>query len=69
MPNYPAVYAIRAGLGYILGIGVDKIDAYARPLVKACLDGLRKLPVQMLTPPTRNRWRVSWPSITRKRRA
>jgi len=51
MPNYPAVYAIRAGLGYILGIGVKAIDAYARPLVKACLDGLRKLPVQMLTPP------------------
>ncbi len=51
MPNYPAVYAIRAGLGYVMGIGVKAIDTYARPLVKACLDGLRKLPVQMLTPP------------------
>jgi cysteine desulfurase/selenocysteine lyase len=51
MPNYPTVYAIRAGLGYVLGIGVKAIDAYAQPLVQACLEGIRKLPVQLLTPP------------------
>jgi len=50
MPNYPAVYAIRAGLGYILGVGVEKIAAYARPLVIACLEEIRKLPVQLITP-------------------
>lgn len=50
MPNYPAVYAIRAGLEYITSVGVDAIDAHARPLVLACLDGLRRLPVEMLTP-------------------
>jgi cysteine desulfurase/selenocysteine lyase len=50
MPNYPAVYAIRAALDYIRGVGVAKIDAAARPLVLSCLAELKKLPVEMLTP-------------------
>jgi selenocysteine lyase/cysteine desulfurase len=50
MPNYPAVYAIRAALEYIRGIGVANIDAAARPLVLACLAELKKLPVELLTP-------------------
>ena len=50
MPNYAAVYAIRAGLEYIRGIGVERIDSYARPLVRSCLEELRKLPVELLTP-------------------
>lgn len=50
MPNYPAVYAIRAGLEYIKGVGVANIDAHARPLVLHCLDELKKLPVELLTP-------------------
>ncbi|NLG49540.1 MAG: aminotransferase class V-fold PLP-dependent enzyme [Chloroflexi bacterium] len=50
MPNYPAAYAVRAGLGYVLGIGVEQIDAHARPLVRACLEGVRGLPVELLTP-------------------
>jgi len=50
MPNYPAVYAINAGLGYIQQIGVEAIDVHCRPLVRACLEGLRKLPVELLTP-------------------
>ncbi|MCE9561594.1 MAG: aminotransferase class V-fold PLP-dependent enzyme [Planctomycetes bacterium] len=50
MPNYPAVYAIRAALDYIRGVGVANIDAAARPLVLSCLAELRKLPVEMLTP-------------------
>ncbi|HWB11052.1 MAG TPA: aminotransferase class V-fold PLP-dependent enzyme [Pirellulales bacterium] len=51
MPNFPAVYAIRASLDYLRQIGVPAIDRRARPLVLACLDGLRKLPVELLTPP------------------
>lgn len=51
MPNYPAVYAINAALGYIQQIGVEAIDAHCRPLVRACLEGIRKLPVELLTPP------------------
>jgi selenocysteine lyase/cysteine desulfurase len=50
MPNYPAVYAIRAGLDYIGRVGVTHIDAAARPLVMSCLAGLKKLAVELLTP-------------------
>jgi selenocysteine lyase/cysteine desulfurase len=50
MPNYPAVYAIRAGLEYIRGVGVANIDTTARPLVLHCLEELKKLPVELLTP-------------------
>jgi cysteine desulfurase / selenocysteine lyase len=50
MPNYPAVYATRAALDYIKGVGVEAIDRAARPLVLACLDELKKLPIELLTP-------------------
>jgi selenocysteine lyase/cysteine desulfurase len=50
MPNYPAVYATRAALEYIRRVGVAAIDRIARPLVLACLDELRRLPVELLTP-------------------
>jgi selenocysteine lyase/cysteine desulfurase len=50
MPNFPAVYAIRAGLEYIRSVGVEEIDSAARPLVEACLAGLIKLGVDLLTP-------------------
>ncbi|MBA4189533.1 MAG: aminotransferase [Planctomycetaceae bacterium] len=50
MPNYPAVYAIRAGLDYIRSVGVAKIDAATRPLVLSCVAELKKLPVELLTP-------------------
>ena len=50
MPNYPAVYAIRAALQYIKSVGVAEIDRATRPLVLACLEGLARLPVQLLTP-------------------
>ncbi len=51
MPNFPAVYAIRAALSYVKQIGVPAIDGAARPLVLACLEELKKLPVELLTPP------------------
>jgi selenocysteine lyase/cysteine desulfurase len=50
MPNYPAIYAIRAALEYIQGVGVDEIDRAVRPLVLSCLKGLARLPVELLTP-------------------
>jgi cysteine desulfurase/selenocysteine lyase len=50
MPNYPAVYAIRAGLDYIRQVGVEKIAATTRPLVRQCLEGIAKLQVELLTP-------------------
>lgn len=50
MPNFPAVYAIRAALDYIQATGVPAIEAAARPLVHACLEGLSQLPVELITP-------------------
>lgn len=50
MPNFPSIYALRAALEYISGIGVGRIAEAAGPLVDACLDGLRGLPVELLTP-------------------
>jgi selenocysteine lyase/cysteine desulfurase len=50
MPNYPAVYAINAGLEYVQTVGIERIDEYARPLVEMALAGLRKLPVELITP-------------------
>jgi selenocysteine lyase/cysteine desulfurase len=50
MPNFPAVYAVHAGLQYIKSIGVKAIDAAARPLVQACLEGMQSLKVDLLTP-------------------
>jgi selenocysteine lyase/cysteine desulfurase len=41
MPNFPAVYAVHAGLKYIQGVGVAAIEAAARPLVRDCLEGLQ----------------------------
>lgn len=51
MPNFPAIYAIRAALQYLRGIGVEAIDRVARPLTRACLEGVAKLPVELLAPP------------------
>lgn len=50
MPNYPAVYAIRAGLEYIRSVGVTSINAAAQPLTEACLKELSQLPIELLTP-------------------
>ena len=50
MPNFPAVYAIRAALQYITQVGVEAIHSATEPLVKACLSGLRELPVELITP-------------------
>jgi selenocysteine lyase/cysteine desulfurase len=50
MPNYPAIYAIRAALRYIQSVGVEAIDRATRPLVLHCLDELAKLPIDLLTP-------------------
>ncbi|MCX5662686.1 MAG: aminotransferase class V-fold PLP-dependent enzyme [Planctomycetota bacterium] len=54
MPNYAAVYAVRAALDYIHGLGggagVAAIHAHAQPLTFTCLAELRKLPVDLMTP-------------------
>ncbi|NLF68079.1 MAG: aminotransferase class V-fold PLP-dependent enzyme [Candidatus Anammoximicrobium sp.] len=50
MPNFAAVYAIRAALEYLRGVGVAQIHAAAQPLVEQCRRELQGLPIEMLTP-------------------
>lgn len=50
MPNFPAVYAIEAALKFIDEVGVPQIAAKADPLVEACLAGLARLPVELISP-------------------
>ncbi len=50
MPNYPAIYAVRAGLAYLQSVGVPAIHAAAQPLTEQCLEEIAKLPVELLTP-------------------
>lgn len=54
MPNFPAIYAIRAGLQYISQVTVEAIERHTRPLVDQCLEELAKLPVELLTPTDRS---------------
>jgi selenocysteine lyase/cysteine desulfurase len=50
MPNYAAAYAVNAGLDYIKSAGVENIEGQTRPLVMACLEGIKNLPVERITP-------------------
>ncbi|QDU80175.1 Cysteine desulfurase CsdA [Polystyrenella longa] len=50
MPNYPAIYAIEAGLSYIRQQSIPKINDYCQPLYDHCFAELNKLDVEMLTP-------------------
>lgn len=50
MPNFAAVYAVRAALQYIGRIGVPQIYAAAQPLTEHCLREIASLPVELLTP-------------------
>ena len=50
MPNYAVVYAVNAALAYIESQGVENIAAHADPLVRQCLDGVKQLPVELITP-------------------
>jgi len=50
MPNFPAIYMVRAALSYLQEVGISAIDAAAKPLVEHCLEGIAKLPVELLTP-------------------
>lgn len=50
MPNYPAVYAVNAAVRYVLGVGVEAIQAHAQPLTEACLETVAAEDVDLLTP-------------------
>lgn len=52
MPNYAAIYAINAALGYIESIGVDLINDHANKLVSLARTAIAELPVELLGPVT-----------------
>ena len=68
MPNYPAVYATRAALDYIRGVGVAAIDR-ARPAAGARVPGGVEEAAGRTARrrPTRITWPGSWRSGTRRR--
>ena len=66
MPNFPAVYAIRAALDYIRSVGVAEIDKAMRPLVLACLEDLPNCRSNCLRRTNPTTWRAFSPSAIRK---
>lgn len=50
MPNYAAIYAINAALGYIDSIGVEAIEKRANSLAERCRNGIGELPVNLMGP-------------------
>lgn len=50
MPNYPAIYALRAGMDYIQSVGVTKIARHADPLVQQVHEGLAELGIKPMAP-------------------
>ena len=50
MPNYAAIYGCAAALEYIQNVGVEAIEKHCLPLVEQCLDGLKKLNVELISP-------------------
>ncbi len=52
MPNYAAIYAINAALGYIESVGVSRINEHANKLVAIARAAIAELPVELLGPVT-----------------
>ena len=50
MPNFPAIYALKTGIEYLLQVGVERIDQELRPLVTELREGLQDLGANLLTP-------------------
>ena len=50
MPNFPALFALEAGIEYLLSIGVERLDRELRPVVKALRNGLEEQGLDLLTP-------------------
>lgn len=50
MPNFPAIFALRAGIDCVLSVGVERIDRTLRPLVARLRSGLAECGLTLLTP-------------------
>lgn len=50
MPNFPAIFALRAGIDYLVAIGIERIDQTLSPLVSRLRVGLSDCGMHLLTP-------------------
>lgn len=50
MPNFPAIYALRASMDYLARIGIENIAAHADPLVARVHEGLAALGIATMSP-------------------
>lgn len=50
MPNFPAMFVLKAGIDYLLSVGVERLDCTLRPLVRRLHDGLAERKLDLLTP-------------------
>lgn len=50
MPNYPAIYALRAALEYLEQTGIEAIAAHADPLVEDLASSMQSIGVELMTP-------------------
>jgi len=50
MPNFPAYFALRAGLECLLAAGIERLDRELRPVVAELREGLESLGLPLLTP-------------------
>ena len=50
MPNFPGLFALKAGIDFLLSIGVDRLDRELQPVVKMLRDGLEEHGLDLLTP-------------------
>lgn len=50
MPNFPAIFALKAGVDFLLSIGVEYLDNQLRPLIQMLRNGLVEQGLDVLTP-------------------
>ena len=50
MPNFPAIYALKTAVEFLLSIGVERINRELCPLVAELREGLQDLGASLLTP-------------------
>jgi cysteine desulfurase / selenocysteine lyase len=50
LPSLPGVFAARAGIDLVLGVGVDRLHAHVEGLATRCIEGLHDRGAEVLTP-------------------
>jgi cysteine desulfurase / selenocysteine lyase len=51
MPAFPAIYALRRSVDFLLERNIGQLDEDLKPVVRALHEGVRQLGVELLTPP------------------